>query len=90
MDPIEVPTPADVAGLSGPQLDRALVELETARRRLEAAYVAVLDQADTTKRYELNGHASVRGWTLALTDSSPVETHRRLQTMRALRELPAA
>ena len=88
MDRIEVPTPAEVAGLSGPDLDRALVELESARRRLEATYLAVLDRADTTKRHESDGHASVRGWTLALTDASPTETQRRLQSMRALRELP--
>lgn len=88
MDRIEVPTPAEVAGLSGPDLDRALVELESARRRLEATYIAVLDRADTTRRHEGDGHASVRGWTLALTDASPTETQRRLQSMRALRELP--
>jgi hypothetical protein len=88
MGRIEVPTPADVAALSGPELDRILVELEVARRKLEAAYVAVIDRADTTERYAVDGHASARGWVLALTDSSPVESQRRLQTMRALRHLP--
>jgi len=89
MDRIEVPTPADVAGLSGPDLDRALAELESARRRLEATYIAVLDRGDATKRYADDGHASVRGWTSALTDSSPTGIQRRLQSMRALRDLPA-
>ncbi len=88
MDPIAIPSPAEVAGLSGAELDRALVELESARRRLEAAYVAVIDRADATRRFEPDGHASVRGWVVALTDSAPPETQRRLQTMRALRELP--
>lgn len=88
MDRIDVPAPADIAGLSGGDLDRALVELESARRRLEATFVAVIDRADITKHYANDGHASARGWVRALTDSSPVETQRRLQSMRALRELP--
>jgi len=89
VDRIEVPTTAEVTGLSGADLDRALVELESARRRLEAAYLAVVDRADATKRFDHDGHASVRGWALALTDASPAETQRRLQTMRALRDLPS-
>jgi hypothetical protein len=83
-----VPTPVEVAGLTGAELDRALLELEIARRKLEAAYLAVLDRADSMKRYVPDGHASVRGWTVALTDTSPGEVQRRLQTMRALRDLP--
>jgi hypothetical protein len=85
-----LPTPAEVAELSDGDLDRALVELESARRTLEAAYVAVLDRADATGRFRNDGHASVRGWVMALTNSSPTETKRRLQTMRALRDLPVA
>jgi hypothetical protein len=85
---IVVPAPVEVAGLSGAELDRALLELEIARRKLEAAYLAVLDRADSMKRYVPDGHASVRGWALALTDASPAETQRRLQTVRALREMP--
>lgn len=88
MDLGALPTPAETAGLSGADLDRALVDLEVARRQLEAAYVAVLDRADTDGRFRHDGHASVRGWAMALTNASPTETKRRLQTMRALRELP--
>ncbi len=83
-----IPTPAEVAELSGAELDEALVKLEVARRQVEAAHVAVLDRADESGRFRHDGHASVRGWVVALTNSSPVETRRRLQTMRALRELP--
>jgi Domain of unknown function (DUF222) len=89
MDLGTVPTPVEVAELSGPELDRVLVDLEVARRKLEAAYVAVLDRADDTGHYRNDGHVSVRGWSMALTNASPVETKRRLQSMRALRELPA-
>ncbi|WP_040491866.1 HNH endonuclease [Ilumatobacter nonamiensis] len=85
-----IPTPAEVDELSGAELDQALVELEAARRTLEATYVAVLDRADATERYRHDGHVSVRGWSTALTNASPVETRRRLQTMRALRDLPEA
>ncbi len=88
MDLGTIPTPAELAVLSGPDLDQTLVELEVARRKLEAAYVAVLDRADDSGRFRDDGHVSVRGWLLALTNSSPVETQRRLQTMRALRDLP--
>ncbi len=90
MDVGALPTPAEAAELCGADLDRALVDLEVARRQLEAAYVAVLDRADATGRFRDDGHASVRGWAMALTNSSPVETRRRLQTMRALRDLPEA
>ena len=44
MDLGALPTPAEMAELSGADLDRALVELESARRIVEAAYVAVLDR----------------------------------------------
>jgi hypothetical protein len=90
MDLGALPTPAEMAELSGADLDQALVELERARRQLEAAHMAVLDRADSTGRFRTDGHASVRGWSMALTNSSPTETKRRLQTMRALRELPEA
>jgi hypothetical protein len=83
------PSADEVAALSGADLDRALVAIERARRELEAAYVAVIDRADDTKRYEADGHAGVRGWASALTNVGSVELHRRLQTMRALRDLPA-
>ena len=82
------PSADEVAALSGADLDHALVAIERARREVEAAYVAVLDRADRTKRYSADGHAGVRGWASALTNTGSAETHRRLQTMRALRELP--
>jgi hypothetical protein len=89
MDLGGLPTVAEVAGLSGADLDRALVDLEVARRRVEASYLAVLDRAEQTGRHRHDGHASVRGWMSALADASPVEAHRRMQSMRAVRELPA-
>jgi hypothetical protein len=82
------PSADEVAALSGADLDRALVAIERARREVEAAYVAVIDRADDTKRYEADGHAGVRGWASALGNTSSAELHRRLQTMRALRDLP--
>jgi hypothetical protein len=90
MDLAALPTPAEMAELSGADLDQALVDIETANRLLEAARVAVLDRADETGRFRHDGHASVREWARALTNASPTETKRRLQTMRALRDLPEA
>jgi hypothetical protein len=88
MDITMVPSAAEVATLSGADLDHALVAVERARRELEAVYVAVLDRADDTKRFTADGHAGVRGWASALANTGSVELHRRLQTMRALRDLP--
>jgi hypothetical protein len=82
------PSAAEVAALDGVDLDHALVAIERARRELEAAYVTVLDRAEATKRFQSDGHAGVRGWASALANTGSVELHRRLQTMRALRDLP--
>jgi len=82
------PSAAEVAALSGPDLDHALVAIERARREVEAAYVAVLDRAETTNRFAADAHAGVRGWASALTNVGSVELYRRLQTMRAARDLP--
>jgi len=84
----QFPTATEVEGLGGADLDLALVTIERVRREVEAAYVAVLDAADRSGRYRDDGHASVKGWAMALGRTSGVETHRRMQTMRALREMP--
>lgn len=83
----EFPRATDVEGLVGPDLDRALVMIERARREVEAAYLAVLDAAEACDRHTVDGHGSVKGWAMALGGTSPVETHRRVQSMRALRDL---
>ena len=90
MNTATYPSAAQAATLTGADLDHALVAVEQARREVEAAYVAVLDRAESTNRYTHDGHAGVRGWATALTNTGSVELHRRLQTMRALRDLPAA
>ena len=90
MNTATYPSAAQAATLTGADLDHALVAVEQARREVEAAYVAVLDRAESTNRYTHDGHAGVRGWASALANTGSVELHRRLQTMRALRDLPAA
>jgi hypothetical protein len=82
------PSAAEVASLTGADLDHALVAVERARREVEAAYLAVLDRAEATKRFTRDGHAGVRGWASALANTGSAELHRRLQTMRSLRDLP--
>ena len=74
--------------MSGADLDHALVAVERARRDVEATYLAVLDRAEQTRRFEADGHAGVRGWAVALANTGSAELHRRLQSMRALRDLP--
>jgi hypothetical protein len=82
------PSAAEVAAMSGADLDHALVAIERARREVEAAYVAVLDRAEVTDRFAADAHAGVRGWASALANVGSVELYRRLQTMRAARDLP--
>lgn len=85
----ELPSFAQIGSMDGAELDHALVAFERARRQIEAGYLAVLDRADTVNRNAADGHASVRGWTAALTKTAPAEIHRRMQTMRAVRDLPS-
>jgi uncharacterized protein DUF222 len=87
MGSITLMSAEEVAALGDGDLDEALVEMERARRLVEAAIVDVLDEADRRRRYVADGHVSVRGWAQALTNCSRGETMRRLQTMRALRDL---
>jgi hypothetical protein len=87
MGSITLLSPGEVAELRDDDLDAALVGMERARRMVEAAIVDLLDEADRRRRYVADGHVSVRGWAQALTNCSRVETMRRSQTMRALRDL---
>lgn len=69
------------------ELEGALVALERARRQVESGLIDALDHADQAQVWADDGHRSVRGWALALTNTSGAEMMRRLQTMRALRDL---
>jgi hypothetical protein len=84
---VVIPSPEDISGLDAAGLETALVDIERARRQLEAGLIDVLDEADQQRVWATDGHTSVRAWALALTNTSGAEMMRRLQTMRALRDL---
>jgi hypothetical protein len=84
---IRLLSPERLAGLAPHELERALVDAERHRRMIEAAMIDVLDEADRRRVWARDGHVSVRGWASALTGVSQAENRRRLQTMRARRDL---
>lgn len=84
---LDLPTPDEVAAMSPAALEGALVEIERARRVVEAAMTEVLDVADQRGVWRVDGHRGVRNWALALTGVSPAEASRRCSLMRATRQL---
>jgi hypothetical protein len=84
---VEIPTPEEFSAMGAAELESAMVVLERARRQIEGGLIDALDRADQTRVWADDGHRSVRGWALALTNTSGAEMMRRLQTMRALRDL---
>lgn len=87
---VQLPSAEEVAALNGREIDSAYWELERARRQIEASMSDVMDRSEQTSHYLLDGHRSVKGWAMATTNCSPGEALRRQQTVRVLRELPAA
>lgn len=84
---IELPSAEEISTLDAAGLEQALVDAERVRRQVEAVLVDVLDVADRERVWADDRHASVRQWALALTNTSNAEMRRRLQTMRAVRDL---
>ena len=70
-------TPADIAALSGRELDVALRGLERSRRRIEALIAAVIRRADESERYAEDGHRTVSGWAEATCNWSLPEARDR-------------
>jgi hypothetical protein len=75
-------------GLDGDGLAGRLVALERVVRRAEAAIVAVLDEADLSGVWKVDGHASVRGWARATVRWSFVEVRDRMRTLTLFRDAP--
>jgi hypothetical protein len=85
---VVLPSPDELVGLDAAGLEHALVEAERAKRMIEAAILDIVDEADQRALWAHDGHVSARGWHLALTNTAPAETMRRLQSVRAVRDLP--
>jgi hypothetical protein len=86
---VSLPSVEEISALGAGELEACLVELEHARRLLEAAMVDVLDVADRRRVWASDGHRGVRNWLIALTNISPAEASRRCRLMRAMRDLEA-
>ena len=66
-----------------------LADLERQMRRCEAEMIAVLDHADRSGSFSLDGHRSVRGWAGATVRWSEAELRDRCRTVRLVRDVPA-
>ena len=84
---VELPLPDELAALSAGGLEQTLVATEQVRRMVEATLLDVIDVADQRGIYADDGHATVRQWVQTLTNCSRTEATRRVQSMRALRDL---
>ena len=84
---VELPLPDELVALSAGGLEQTLVATEQVRRQVEATLLDVIDVADQRGIYADDGHATVRQWVQTLTNCSRTEATRRVQSMRALRDL---
>jgi hypothetical protein len=80
----------EIEVLDGVDLDRALLAAEARARASQREMADILDVAERRTRHRADGHRNVRGWLLAFTRISGPEATARIQTMRAMRELPHA
>jgi hypothetical protein len=83
-----LPSADEIAEMHGRELDDALRACEQARRQVEATIAAITARCDQTLHYLDDGHRTVKGWSIAVTNCSPAEAHRRRQTARALELMP--
>jgi hypothetical protein len=79
-------------GLLGAADDRelaaALVEVERLARAVEAAAVAIVDDADRRNLFLVDGHRSVRGWVKATVRASDAEVTQRVRSAKLVRSCP--
>ena len=76
------------AGLSGRELGDRLVEIERVRRVLEAATVAVLDEADRSGSFRDDGHVTLGSWARATVNWSYGEAMGRVREVDLVRLCP--
>lgn len=80
---------ASPVGLGGRDLGDRLVEIDRARRALEAATVAVLDEADRGGSFRDDGHITLGSWARATVNWSYAETSSRVRTVDLVRLCPS-
>lgn len=82
---LTLPSADAIAGMEGAELDHALLEAELLTRRLEAFRARIVNRAEAANRPIDDGHRSVRGWMMAVTNCSPSEARTRHNTARLTR-----
>ena len=83
-----VPGASELDALEGGEIDRTMWEIEQATRRLEAARAQLVAKADRSLHYTWDGHRSVKGWVMAVTNCSPATASRRARAGRLLDAWP--
>ena len=76
-------------GMSGRELGDRLVEIDRARRALEAATVATLDEADRSGSFRDDGHITLGSWARATVNWSFAETSNRVRSVDLVRLCPS-
>ncbi len=84
-----LPSADEIAVMHGRELDAALLAAERVRRQAEATIAAITGRCDQTMHYRDDGHWSVKGWSMAVTNCSSREAHRRRAVARTLALMPA-
>lgn len=80
----------EVDALDDGELTSRLCDLERRRRALDAEIAAVVNSAERRGVYRADGHRSVRGWVVALTNCSDAHASRVRSLGRLQYELPVA
>ena len=79
---------ASPVGLAGRDLGDRLVEIERARRALEAATLAVLDEAERGGSFRDDGHITPGSWARATVNWSYAEASNRVRAVDLVRLCP--
>ncbi len=79
---------ADVSTYTDEQLTAFAHRVETVRRKVDTAVLAVADEVDRAGRFRRVGYFSAKAWLKRRLRISGPEAHRRVQTARMYRRLP--
>lgn len=84
-----LPSVVALAAMSAPDRAAAMAALNHAMRRIEAVTVDLVEVAERAGDHLADGHRSTAAWLTASTNCSPGEARARVQSGRAVRELPS-
>ncbi len=85
---LTLPTPAELEGLDGSQLERVLAQVELVRRHVESLLAVGVARADEVAVFRSDGHRTVRAWEQAALNVSPLTALRISRNGAVLAGLP--